>query len=446
MTLAWISLGALLAAVVLSFTSRVNVGVVAIALAWLIGVYVAPHFLEELSSKSTDGLVKWVIAGFPASLFLTLVGVTMLFMLAEANGTLTRVAHRAVRLCRGNLGLIPIMFFLLTAALSTVGVGSIAATALVAPMAMLVADRAKIPPLLMIILVGHGGVAGGLSPFALTGIIVREQMEKIGLAGYEWRTYWLNMLANSVVAIGGYLLLGGWRLFARRQSMAAADAANDSTQDAAELAEPATDQAGEEPFLARHWITLAVIAGLMVAVVGFHADVGMAGFCGAGILVALRVGDERAAFRNVPWNVILMVCGVSMLVSLVEKTGGVELFTSLLAGVSTPSTAAGLMAFVTGAISVFSSTSGVVLPTFLPMTPGLVENLGGGNVLSIAMAINIGSGMVDVSPVSTIGALCLAASPNRDARERLFMPLLAWGLSMAIVGALICHLLFEIWS
>ncbi len=444
MTLAWISLFALLSAVVLSFTSRVNVGVVAITLAWLIGVYIAPQFLEDLQGKSVEVLAKWVMAGFPASLFLTLVGVTLLFMLAEANGTLVRVAHRAVRLCRGNVGMIPIMFFALTAALSTIGVGSIAATALVAPMAMMVADRARIPPLLMVILVGHGGVAGGLSPFALTGIVVREQMEKIGFVGYEWRTYWLNVLANALVAVGAYLLFGGWRLFARNESEKTPSDLHDTQTDPIEIAGQSVQPQGERPFEWRHGVTLAVIAGLIVAVVGLQADVGLAGFCGAAILVALRIGDERTAFRNVPWNVILMVCGVSMLVSLVEQTGGMELFTSLLAQVSSPDVAAGMMAFVTGAISVFSSTSGVVLPTFLPMVPGLVENLGGGEPLSIAMAINIGSGLVDVSPVSTIGALCLAASPNPDARERLFMPLLAWGLSMSLVGAVLCHLLFVV--
>ena len=32
-----------------------------------------------------------------------------------------------------------------------------------------------------------------------------------------------------------------------------------------------------------------------------------------------------------PWQVILMVCGVSVLVALLEKTKGLDLFTELLA-------------------------------------------------------------------------------------------------------------------
>ena len=57
------------------------------------------------------------------------------------------------------------------------------------------------------------------------------------------------------------------------------------------------------------------------------------------------------------------------------------------------------------------------------------------------MSMNVGGHLVDVSPLSTIGALCLA-SVTGDASRRLFNQLLAWGLSMTIVGALLCYLVF----
>jgi hypothetical protein len=55
--------------------------------------------------------------------------------------------------------------------------------------------------------------------------------------------------------------------------------------------------------------------------------------------------------------------------------------------------------------------------------------------------MNIGGHLVDVSPLSTIGALCIASAGAVDTR-RLFNQLLAWGLSMAVVGALLCYLVF----
>jgi hypothetical protein len=99
------------------------------------------------------------------------------------------------------------------------------------------------------------------------------------------------------------------------------------------------------------------------------------------------------------------------------------------------------MAFVTGVISTYSSTSGVVLPTFLPTVPGLVEKLGGGDPLAIALSINVGASLVDVSPLSTIGALCVAAAADPGDTRDLFRKLLIWGLAMTAVGALLAQLL-----
>ena len=68
----------------------------------------------------------------------------------------------------------------------------------------------------MAIMVGNGAQAGALSPFAPTGIIVTGLMDKIGLGGHEWRTYWTNLVAHAIVAFAGYFLFGGWRLFKHR--------------------------------------------------------------------------------------------------------------------------------------------------------------------------------------------------------------------------------------
>src|SRR3954470_17749174 len=207
--LAWISLAALVITVVISCTASVNPGVVALVFAWLIGTYLGP------AGGKAIGL-KGVVAGFPSELFLTLAGVTLLFSQADANGTLARVTRAAVRGCRGNVGLIPVAFFGLALALASIGAGNIAAAALVGPMAMAVADRAGIPAFLMTIMVAHGAVAGALSPFAPTGIIAGGLMSRMGLSGYEWRTYVFNLLANLFVAFAGYFALGGWRLLRRR--------------------------------------------------------------------------------------------------------------------------------------------------------------------------------------------------------------------------------------
>ena len=80
------------------------------------------------------------------------------------------------------------------------GPGNIAGIALLAPLAMATAHRAKVPPFLMAIMAGNGANAGAFSPFAPTGVIASGADEKIGLSGYEWQTYWYNAAAHALVA------------------------------------------------------------------------------------------------------------------------------------------------------------------------------------------------------------------------------------------------------
>jgi Na+/H+ antiporter NhaD/arsenite permease-like protein len=410
MNLAAISVAALALAVAVSCVSRLNVGVLAVGLAWIVGVYFA-------------GIpAATVMAGFPSQLFLTLTGVTLLFAIAQANGTLERITHHAVRICRGNRGTIPVMFFFLGAALASMGPGNIATAALLTPIAMATAVRSGIPLFLMAIMVGNG--ANALSPFAPTGIIVNGIMARNGLSGFELQTYLYNLLAHATVAFGGFALFGGLRLFG--------------------AAAPAAAAAPEAPpgaFERRHWITVAVIAALVIGVLVGKANVGMAAFAGAVILVLSRSGDDGEAIKRMPWRVIVMVCGVTVLIALVEKAQGLDLLVGLVARIASPGTVTAVVAFFTGLVSVYSSTSGVVLPAFLPMVPGLAAQLPGATPLAIAMSMNIGGHLVDVSPLSTLGALCMASAPVEESRS-LFNKLLAWGLSMAAVGALLCYVLF----
>ena len=410
MSLAWLSLAALVIAMIVSCFSTLNVGVLALALAWIVGVYLGNMSLND------------VLGGFPVQLFLTLAGVTLMFTQAQLNGTLDRVAHAAVRICRGNAGLIPVMFFVLGSIIASLGPGNVATAAMLAPMAMAVASRAAIPPFLMAIMVGNGAQSGALSPVAPTGIIVTGLMDKIGLGGFEMRTYIANLIAHAIIAFGGYFLLGGLKLFKNVYT--------------------GGEQDDESTRLNRsHWVTLAVIGVVLVFVLFRNANIGMAAFTGAVVLAALRVADHEQAIRKMPWIPILMVSGVSVLVALLEKTGGLDLFTEILAKFATPGTLTGVIAFVTGVISVYSSTSGVVLPAFLPTVPGLIARLGG-DPFGVASSMNIGAHLVDMSPLSTTGAMCIAGISDPEQVRQTYNKLLVWGLSMTVIGAIGCWLAF----
>jgi di/tricarboxylate transporter len=403
------SLIALLVAIILSMISRINVGLVAIALAWLVGVYIA--------GLKADA----VMAGFPSSLFITLAGVTLLFACAETNGLLKALAYRAAHLVRGARLLLPAIFFLIAFAVSAAGPGQIASVALIIPLAMAIGERACVPRFLTALMVCNGANAGALSPISATGVIANTKMSEAGLGGHELKVWFANFVAHVTVAVAAYWLLRGKR---------PAVAETGGEENDPELA----------PLTRSQIITLVVIAAWIAGVLILKLNLGLSAIAAATLLVASRAADETSIVKNAPWGVILMVSGVSLLIALLEKTGGMELFTSLLARLSTTSIVNGVIALITGVISTYSSTSGVVLPAFLPTAPKLVEQLGGGDPLAVALSINVGSALVDVSPLSTLGALCVAAVNDPAESKVLFRRLLIWGLAMAIVGAIFCQL------
>ncbi len=413
MSLPVLSIVAFAVALIVSCVSQINVGFLAMALAFIIGVFFGGMRVAE------------VAAGFPASLFLILVGVTLFFSQASVNGTLDKVAKQSVKLARGNVGMIPVIFFFLSAGLASIGAGNIATTALL----MAVAGNMGISAFLMTIAVCCGANSGALSPLAPTGVIANGLLARIGVTGQELPTFFNNFIAEGFVGLAGYFVFGGYKLFSRAASPRGVRADDALVAD-------------EGPFTWNQKLTLGLIAALLVAVAYFKMDVGMAAIIAASLMTLFRAANEEAAVKAMPWNVILMVCGVTVLISILERKGGMDLFTSILARFSTETSVTGVIAFVTGLISVYSSSSGVVLPAFIPTIPGLITKIGGGDPVAIASSINVGAHLVDVSPLSTLGALCIANAAASEDRKALFNKLMAWGLCMSVVGALVCWVFF----
>jgi len=393
---------------------------------------------------------------FPVNLFMILVGVTFLFALAQVNGTLSKLTTHAVRLCGGRVMLVPVVVFVLTTLFTTIGPGNIAATALMAPLAMALAARIGMSAFLMTLIVVGAANGAAFSPFAPTGIISNTliateiapavpAMAGVDLNALAWRIHLNSGIAQGVVNIGGFLLLGGLAWLARNKGGGL------RMEDIAPK---------PEPFSAKQIITLGAMGVLLLAVIlpglpvvkgvlppwfgNITANVGTVSFVLAVVLLLLDVADPAEALSSVPWGVIMMVCGVTVLIGVMEQTGGLTALVHVIARVSTPVTVTGWLGLTTGAISAFSSSSGVVMPMFLPMVPGLVESLGGGDPLALVSSINIGSHLVDTSPLSTLGALCIASVSERENKPALFRNLLTWGLSMSVVGAVVSLVFFGI--
>jgi Na+/H+ antiporter NhaD/arsenite permease-like protein len=417
MSVAILALLALIAIIVISaIRTDLNTGVLAVALAYIVGVYFANLSVSSVSAYRPEQLV------------LTLVGVTLLFGMAQQNGTLDRLAGFALRAARGHSALLPLIFFLLTFILSAIGPGNIAAVALVAPIGMAVAVNSGVSPLVMAIVICTGANAGAFSPVALTGIVNAGLMSQIGLDDprVAIRIFIFAAVLQSMSALAAYLIFGVYRI---RQSQATALAVKPS--------QPSV-------FDTRHLITLLAILALVVSVVVFNVAVVVGAFVLAGLLALFKIGDVEVGLQHLPWGVISLVAGISVLVGLLETTGNLDLATRALASYSSPQTVNATLVFTTGVVSIYSSSSGVVMPTFIPLLPGLIQVLGGGNLTEMVVAVDVGSHLVDVSPLSTLGALCLAALPEAVNKSTLFRRLLLWGVSMSVAEAALAFVFLDL--
>jgi di/tricarboxylate transporter len=393
-----------------------------------------------------------VLAFFPTSLFMILVGVTFLFGMAQTNGTMEKLTSYSVRACKGNAALIPLIVYLLTTFIVTIGPGNIAGVALMAPVAMAIATRVKMSAFLMTLIVVGASNGAAFSPFAPTGIIsngiIAKMAPQLGIAaeslsGLAWKIHINSTLAQGLVNIGGFFLMGGWA-WIRHQRGAKLD----------------IDEVAPKPErFNRHQIfTLSAVALLILLIVvpglpgikdsvpeamsNMLSNVGTIAFILAGILMLIGAGDSKKALEVIPWGVIMMVCGVSVLIGLMDAAGGLNVLVNLIGSISNQTTVTGMLALISGAISAYSSSSGVVVPMFLPMVPGLVTKLAGADPIALISSINVGSHLVDTSPLSTLGALCIACAGQHEDKAKLFRNLLLWGLSMSVVGAIVCYVAF----
>ena len=394
-----------------------------------------------------------VMSSFPLSLFMILAGVTFLFGMAQTNGTMEKLTAYSVRICKGNTALIPLIIFVLTTFVTTIGPGNIAGCALMAPVAMAIATRVGMPAFLMTLIVVGAANGAAFSPFAPTGIIsngiIAKMAPQLGLAPdylntLAWKIHFNSTIAQGIVNIGGFFVMGG---------LAWIRAQKGASLDIDELAPK------PEPFNKAQITTLLLVAVLILLVVvpglpgikgtlpktltNMLSNVGSISFVLAIVLMLTGYGDSKAAVKVMPWGVIMMVCGVSVLIDVMDQTGGLNFLVDVIGSVSGPVTVNFWVSFVPAVISAYSSSSGVVMPMFLPMVPGL-RDLTGGDAVAMISSINVGAHLVDTSPLSTLGALCIASAGDHEDKGKLFRKLLIWGLSMSVVAGIVCYVFFGI--
>ena len=402
--MALLSLLFLLLAIFLGFVRKMNTGLLCIAFALVLG---------RMSGVSDAVIMK----GFNSSLFIMLLGVTYLFSMAQINGSLDLLAQKVIALAGRRVYLIPIIIYVFSIVLAALGPGSVPTMAIMMVFSMSLAAEMKISPVLLSTLTVLGSCAGGLSPLAATGIIGANRCAEFGLTGIE-NDFLLNgVFSFTVYAVIVYVWLGGYKLRA--------------AEDVGEKVIPS--------FNKKQLLTIAGIVAMVFMVMLLHINVGLVSFAVAAVLSFLRVSEEAKAIRHIPWNTLLLITGVGVLMQLIIDLGGINILSAALVSIMSAKSAAAVMGLTSGIMSWFSSSSGVVMPTLLPTVPHIAQQLGGVNELELASSITTISHVAAISPLSTGGALALAAyasaaNANQKQQQNLFMKM--FGVSALGVSVL----------
>ena len=403
------------AAIIIAFFRKNNIGVLAMTLG-TIGI----RFFG-ISDKQ-------FIAGINIGLFTTLVGITLLFAIVIQTGVLDLIAKKIVGLAGKRIWLLPILIGLTGFILVGIGPGGVPVLAIIPPLAVSIARQTGYNPLMMALIGIMAMTPGRFSPLTPEGAIIISALEKSGLSQLAILAIIINTILTSlVVCLVLFVLFGGHKVKAKKDM---------------EI------MAVTEKFTSNQLKALGAIVLMLVLIIFGKVNIGLAALSCAAILLFFRVADDASCIKAMPWNTILMVLFVGALLRVVDKMGGISLMRDALASIMSPSTAASLTGFSAGLLSLVSSALSVVYPTMMPICVDLANQIGGTHPVALMSAVAEGGALAGTSPMSTGGALIFAALGGelkkeftKEYQNKVFAQLLlVSGINLVVL--LICAFIF----
>jgi hypothetical protein len=263
----------------------VNLGVLALVATFLLGTFVVGEAARQIP------------AGFPIDLFVLLTGVTYLFGVAVRNGTVAWIVDASVRRAGDRRRLVPWIVFALAAAPAMAGALGSTGVALLAPLAMRVAERCEIDRRLMGLMVVHGAAAGNFSPLNVLGALVHDAVTTRGLTMSVWTLFAGNLVANLILAVVLMLVFGGRRPFRAPAAGSGVSAA------------PAPETMPVPARLGLDQVCTLIALGVVAAIsLGFGLSIGFLAFAAGAMLQLAFPRSSEGAERHIAWGVVLLVC------------------------------------------------------------------------------------------------------------------------------------------
>lgn len=407
--LALLSLLFLVAVLAIGFWKKVNMGFLAMGMALIIAR------IGGISDKV-------VISNFSTSLFISLVGPAFLFCIAVNNGTIDTIAKKILHLVGKQLWCVPLVISVLTYALAAAGCGNIPTFAILLPLGIALASEMGIDVIAMGLMITLACNFGCMSPISNGGIIATGLIAESEYAGmYSWELFGICTIVWAIFTLGFFFLYKMHKPAVTNVELFKESATLDSKQ---------------------KWTILAILAVIVVVFV-FGVNIGLAAPLAAVILCIFGVAKDKDSIKIMPWGTFILVCGVNMLMAVIRALGGIDLLVNGLTSVMNGATCRPIMALAAGAMSWFSSTTGVVMPTLIPTIPGILEQFPNAGYCGLVASITITSFLAAFSPASTGGAGIMAqyAIFNKDKGEqdtnKLFIRLFVTSVVSVLISVLL---------
>ncbi|WP_302295019.1 SLC13 family permease [Pyramidobacter piscolens] len=396
--------------IALAFFRKNNIGVLALA----VGVVAVRLF--GMNDRALIGAVN-------VSLFVTLVGITLLFAVITSTGALELLARKIIARAGKRTWMIPILIYLAGFTIVAVGPGGVPALAIIPPLAAAIAVEVGYNPLMLSLIGICGMTSGRFSPITPEGTIILSAVAKAGYTGNVTPAIWVNaVLYNLILAVVIYIAFKGYKV----------------------KAAPDAEVKQAEKFSGKQIVALLSILVMLFLIVYAKVNLGLAALSVAAVLLVFHVADDSKCIKAIPWNTIILVLGVGALLSIVAQAGGIALLSGGLGKIMNSSTATPLMSLSAGLLSLVSSALGVVYPTMMPMCIDIAKQIGGVNPAALMSAVAAAGAASGISPMSTGGALIIAAivgeeriNLTKEDENKLFVQLL-------IISMLTLVLLFAV--
>jgi len=375
---------------------------------------------------------KEILEVFPSSIVLTIIGVTYFFGMAKQNGTIDLMVSACIRAVRGKLYLIPWVFFLVAAFLTSLGTFSPAAVALIAPAAMSFAGRTRMSPLVMGIMTINGAHAGAFSPISVSGVLVRDIVEGNGLTLDPWQLFFSSFGINTLLSV---LTVAAYAITSRVKTLEYTATGSVMT------IEDDTVDADHVPLTRVRMLTLALIAAILVIVLVGHQPISFVAIAAGVLLSFTDLKNTSRTIAGISWSTVLLVGGMVTYIAMLEELGTIDDLADMALLIGAPVVVALVLCYVIGVSSAFASST-ALLAAIIPLSLPLLQ-LGELPVVGVVAALSIAATVVDVSPFSTNGALVLANAQGID-RNVFYRQLLLNAGVVVAVAPLICWVLLVV--